>query len=101
MDTSTLIDSARARHPEHAARPQPAAAQEPGRLMLLPASDPAHMRLLRVPEDFESHEAFRAVTGVIARVEEDDPDYEWDDIQSALEAHGFETVDFAFGPALE
>jgi hypothetical protein len=41
-------------------------------LMILPASDASAIRLVRVPDDFESHEAFRHVTGLIASVEEQD-----------------------------
>jgi len=70
-------------------------------LMLLPSKDHTRMRLIRVPADFESHEAFRHVTGVIAAVESENPDYDWDDIAEALEAHGFEAVDYALGPALD
>jgi hypothetical protein len=54
-----------------------------------------------VPDDIEAHEAFRHATGLIARVEEDNPDYSWDDIAALLEDHGFETVDFILGPELD
>lgn len=73
----------------------------PNELMILPAADAAAIRLVRVPPDFEAHEAFRHVTGLIAGVEEENPDYNWDDIESVLEDHGFETVDFILGPALD
>ena len=43
-------------------------------LMILPASDTTGIRLVRVPDDFESHEAFRHVTGLIAAAEEQQPD---------------------------
>ena len=39
-------------------------------LMILPASDATGIRLVRVPDDFGSHEVFRHVTGLIATVEE-------------------------------
>lgn len=68
------------------------------KLMILPATVADAIQLLRVPDDFEEQEAYRYVTGVIARVEEDDPDYGWDDIAIELEACGFETVDFILGP---
>ena len=70
-------------------------------LMILPASDSKKIRLIRIPDDFEAHEVFRHVTGLIAEVEEDNPHYDWDDIQAMLEDHGFETVDFQLGPALD
>ena len=69
-------------------------------LMILPASDAKAIRLVRVPDDFESHEAFRHVTGLIAAVEEQDPNCDQDDILAALEDHGFETVEFILGPSL-
>lgn len=68
------------------------------KLMILPATEASTIQLLRVPDDFEEQEAYRYVTGVIARVEEDNPDYGWDDIAIELEAYGFETVDFILGP---
>lgn len=69
-------------------------------LMILPASDATAIRLVRVPDDFESHEAYRHVTGLIATVEEQDPDCEPADILATLEDHGFETVEFLLGPNL-
>ena len=71
------------------------------RLMILPASDATLIRLIRVPDDFEEHEAFRHVTGLIASVEEENPAYDWDDIVAVLEDHGFEPVEFTLGPALD
>ncbi|HEB56900.1 MAG TPA: hypothetical protein ENI98_11495 [Gammaproteobacteria bacterium] len=70
------------------------------KLMILPATEASAIQLLRVPDDFEEQEVYRYVTGVIARVEEDNPDYGWDDIAIELEAHGFEIVDFILGPGL-
>ena len=69
-------------------------------LMILPASDTRNIRLVRIPDDFESHEVFRHVTGLIAAVEEQNPDCDQDDILAALEDHGFETVEFILGPTL-
>ncbi len=69
-------------------------------LMILPASDTRNMRLVRIPDDFESHEVFRHVTGLIAAIEEQDPDCDQDDILTALEDHGFEAVEFILGPTL-
>jgi hypothetical protein len=69
-------------------------------LMILPAADPGGIRLVRVPDDFESHEAYRHVTGLIAAAEEQDPDCDQDDILAVLEDHGFETVEFILGPNL-
>ncbi|HHJ15583.1 MAG TPA: hypothetical protein ENJ80_02685 [Gammaproteobacteria bacterium] len=70
-------------------------------LMILPSSDCTDIRLVRIPDEFEQHEAYRHVTGLIAQIEEDDPDYSWDDIAAMLEAHGFEPVEFVLGPALD
>jgi hypothetical protein len=69
-------------------------------LMILPASTAKGIRLVRVPDDFESHEAFRHVTGLIAAIEEQDPDVSGDDILAALEDHGFDSVEFILGPTL-
>lgn len=71
------------------------------RLMVLPAKDPGAIRLVRVPDDFESQELFRHVTGLIAQLEQDNPDYSPDDIVAVLEDNGFEPVDFVLGPALD
>jgi hypothetical protein len=73
----------------------------PDTLMILPASDARAIRLVRIPADYEAHEAFRHVTGLIAAVEETDPDFDWEDIAAALADQGFEPVDFVLGPALD
>ena len=69
-------------------------------LMILPANNTSNIRLIQLPDDFEEHEAYRYVTGLIAKAEED-PDYSWDDILDLLEERGFEAVDFLLGPSLE
>jgi len=71
------------------------------KLMILPAHDYKTTRLVKIPDDFEEHEVFRHVTGIIAEVEEDNSDYNWDEVSAALEDHGFEIVDFILGPALD
>lgn len=71
------------------------------RLMVLPAKIFEHVRLLRMPEDMEEHEAFRHVTGLIAGVQEANADCDWEDVAETLEEHGFESVDFVLGPELE
>lgn len=71
------------------------------KLMLLPAHDYKATRLVKIPEDFEEHEVFRHVTGIISEVEEANPDYQWEEVASALEDHGFEIVEFILGPALD
>jgi len=70
-------------------------------LMVLPAKDSNAIRVVSVPNDFEEHEAFRHVTGLIASVEEANPNYSWDDIIEVLEDHGFEPLPFTLGPALD
>ncbi len=71
------------------------------KLMILPAKDPKAIRLVRIPDDYEEHEVFRHVVGLIAAVEEQTPDYRWEDIAAMLEDHGFETVEFVLGPELD
>ena len=70
------------------------------KLMILPANGAENIRLIRIPDDFEEHEVYRYVTGLIAKVEEDS-DYTWDDILELLEDRGFESVDFILGPSLD
>lgn len=69
--------------------------------MVLPAAEATKIRLIRLPDDFDEREAYRYVTGLITRVEEADPDYEWEDIAMALEEYGFEAIDFILGPLLD
>ena len=69
-------------------------------LMVLPAKETDNIRLLHVPDDFEEHEAYRYVTGLIAKAEENS-DYDWDDILDLLEQKGFEAVEFILGPVLD
>lgn len=71
------------------------------KLMILPARDPKAIRLVRIPADYEEHEVFRHVVGLIAEVEEQKPDYGWEDIAAVLEDHGFGTVEFVLGPELD
>jgi len=102
MDTRKIIQSAQHRHPKSdALTPHNAMPEVLDRLMLLPAGDPSKIRLIRVPEDFHSQEAFRRVTGLIAQVEESDQDCDWDDLQAVLEENGFETLSFSLGPSLD
>jgi len=71
------------------------------KFMILPAQEAHAIRLVRIPDDLGQHEAFRFATGLIAQAEEDNPDFEWEDIASVLEDHGFEPVDFILGPVLD
>lgn len=71
------------------------------KLMVLPARDYNAVRLVKVPDDYDEHEVFRHVTGIIATVEEENPDYVWDDVAIALEERDFEVIEFILGPALD
>lgn len=71
------------------------------KLMILPAKNQKAIRLVRIPDDYEEHEVFRHVVGLIAEAEEQNPDYDWEDISGVLEDHGFEQVNFILGPALD
>ena len=71
------------------------------RLMVLPARNTSAIRVMQVPDDFQSQELFRHVTGLIAKLEQDNPDYQPDDIVALLEDNGFEPVEFVVGPALD
>ena len=54
------------------------------KLMILPANEPEDIRLISIPGDFEDHEIYRYVTGIIAKAEEN-PDYDWEEILDLLE----------------
>jgi len=71
------------------------------RLMVLPAGEPGGIRVVSIPEDREEQEAFRHVTGIISEVEESAPEYAWEDIEDALEEHGYRVLDFVLGPSLD
>jgi hypothetical protein len=71
------------------------------KVMVLPSREPEQIRLVRIPEDMESQEAYRHATGVIAAAEEANPGFTWEDIEDALDAQGFRTLDFVLGPALD
>jgi len=68
------------------------------KLMVLPSKDPQKIRLLKLPDDYEEHEVYRAATGAIARIQENVPDYNWDDLMEELEDMGFEEVAYLLGP---
>jgi len=69
--------------------------------MVLPSSNFDKVRLISIPEDYEYHEAFRKVTGLIAKAEEENPDFTWQDIAFELEDYGFFQEDFQLGPVLD
>jgi len=73
----------------------------PAKLIMLPSKKLEHTRLIKIPEHYDGHEAFRHTTGLIAGVEEENPDYTWDDIAEVLEAQGFEVVNYIMGPELD
>ena len=70
------------------------------RLMILPSKVFDRIRVVSVPEDFEEHEVYRAITGIIARVQERDGDCTWEDLADVLEEQGFMPVDCLLGPEL-
>lgn len=67
--------------------------------MVLPSPEFSRIRLVTIPEDVAEQEAFQHATGVIASVEEKSG-YTLEDIEDALEAHGFELVDCLVGPEI-
>lgn len=71
------------------------------KLMILPATKAIDIRLVQIPDDFEEHEAYRHVVGIISQVEEKTPDYSWEDIAVELEDQQFIPVDFILGPHLD
>jgi hypothetical protein len=69
--------------------------------MVLPSTKPEQIKLVKVPQDLNRHEAYRFATGIIAQAEENNANYGWEDIAEALESRGFETVEAIIGPALD
>ena len=57
-------------------------------------------RLMQFPDDFEEHEVYRYVTGLISSVQEQEPDCSWEDIEEKLEEKGFVAIEFVQGPDL-
>ncbi len=72
----------------------------PSRLMILPSKIFEQIRVVSIPDDFEEHEVYRHITGIIARVQEEIQDCAWEDVAEALEDHGFSPVDCILGPEL-
>lgn len=70
-------------------------------MMILPSANPEEVRLLTLPDDMEGHEAFRHVIGLIAGLEEGGAKPSWEEVQEALEDHGFQAVQFVLGPSLD
>jgi hypothetical protein len=73
----------------------------PDRLMVLPSKDVGRVRLVTVPDDMSSHEAYRYATGVVAEVPRNDEEQWVEDVLDTLEDHGFESVEFILGPTLD
>lgn len=68
------------------------------KLMILPSKDNKKIKLVKIPADYDEHEVYRAATGAIARIEDNIPGYDWDDLMEELEDMGFEEVSFLLGP---
>jgi len=71
------------------------------KLILLPGKTLELTHVVKIPEHYDGHEAFRHTTGLIAGIEESNPDYTWDDVAEELEAHGFEVLEYILGPAVK
>lgn len=69
--------------------------------MILPSNVPANIHLLLIPNDYNGHEAFRHVTGLIAEIESSSQTYGWEEILMQLEAQGYEEIKFILGPAVD
>ncbi len=70
------------------------------RLMILPSKIFEQTRMVALPEDFDEHEVYRHITGIIAGVQEGNPDCTWEEVADALEDHDINVVDFILGPEL-
>ena len=71
------------------------------RLMLLPARKIEDMKIVSIPSDFDARDALRRATSLIASVEEENPDFDWEDIAMMLEDNGFEVQAFTIGPDID
>ena len=71
------------------------------RLMVLPSKEVGNIRVVTVPEDMGSQEAYRYVTGLIADAERSQEDLWLEEVLELLEERGFEGVEFALGPTLD
>ncbi len=69
-------------------------------LVLLPAHDFQQIRLVAVPADFSERDAVRHLTALIATVQQENPDWSWEQLAQTLEDHGIHPVDFILGPEL-
>ncbi len=70
------------------------------KLMVLPSKEFGQIRLVQIPDDVAEQEAFQHATGIIAGVEEK-PGYGMEDIEDALEDHGFRLVEHLLGPEID
>ncbi len=70
------------------------------KLMVLPSKEFGQIRLVQIPEDVAEQEAFQHATGIIAGVEEKSG-YSMEDIEDALEDHGFRVVEHLLGPEID
>ncbi|QYZ66168.1 MAG: hypothetical protein OI74_05650 [Gammaproteobacteria bacterium (ex Lamellibrachia satsuma)] len=70
-------------------------------LMLLPSAQFERIRVVRIPDDLDTNEAYRFATGIIAQAEESKAGYVWEDIAEALEGRGFDPVAHILGPELD
>ena len=70
------------------------------KLMILPSKDANKIRMVKIPQDYGEHEVYRCATGAIDRIEDNIPDYDWDELMERLEDTGFEEVAFLLGPGV-
>lgn len=71
------------------------------KMMILPANDINAIKLVEVPDDFEEHEAFRHVVGILANLQPSDGSDVGEEIEAALEDHQFRPIEFILGPRLD
>ena len=70
------------------------------KLMVFPSIKHDQIKLMKVPDDFEEHEAYRCATSVISELQESNKDCTWEDVEDVLEENGFVTVEHVLGPEL-
>ena len=70
------------------------------KLMIFPSIEHDKIKLMKVPDDFEEHEAYRCATSLISDLQQSNSNCTWEDVEDVLEEHGFVTVEHVLGPEL-
>ena len=70
------------------------------KVMLLPSKTFENSLLVTLPDDVDSHAAFRCAVSVIAEAETEGQEDTKQEIILALEDHGFQVIEYLLGPEI-